>query len=42
MNLTRAQLDAIVRTAVSRNLASGVTGALVHTGSDFAQILEGR
>src|SRR5688500_18066002 len=34
-------LDAIVKVAVSRNLASGVTGALVHTGSSFAQILEG-
>jgi hypothetical protein len=35
------ELDAIVKVAVGRNLANGVTGALVHTGSSFAQILEG-
>lgn len=35
------QLREILDVAVRRNLASGVTGALVHTGSDFAQILEG-
>lgn len=31
----------ILDVAVRRNLANGVTGALVHTGSDFAQVLEG-
>jgi hypothetical protein len=36
-----AQLQEILDKAVHRNLANGITGALVHTGGDFAQILEG-
>jgi hypothetical protein len=34
-------LQQIVSTAVERNLRSGVTGALVYTGREFAQVLEG-
>ncbi|HEX8444144.1 MAG TPA: BLUF domain-containing protein [Allosphingosinicella sp.] len=35
------ELRAILSVAVQRNLRSGITGALVHSGCDFAQILEG-
>lgn len=35
------QLSDILATAISRNLRSGITGALVSTGKDFAQVLEG-
>lgn len=35
------QLADILSAAISRNLASGITGALVSTGRDFAQVLEG-
>lgn len=38
---TSAQLQAILDLAVGRNQSQGITGALVFTGSDFAQILEG-
>jgi hypothetical protein len=31
----------IMSVAVRRNLANGITGALVFTGRDFAQVLEG-
>lgn len=37
----RDRLREILDVAVRRNMASGITGALVHTGSDFAQVLEG-
>ncbi len=37
----QAELREILDIAVRRNLASGITGALVHTGSEFAQVLEG-
>jgi hypothetical protein len=37
----KAALADIVEVAVHRNLGAGVTGALVHTGPSFAQILEG-
>ena len=36
-----AQLQAILDTAVRRNQSHDITGALVFTGTDFAQILEG-
>ena len=35
------QLADIIAVAVPRNLSAGVTGALVHTGTHFAQVLEG-
>jgi hypothetical protein len=35
------QLRAILDAAAQRNQAAGITGALVYTGNDFAQILEG-
>jgi hypothetical protein len=35
------QLSEILSAAISRNLGSGITGALVATGKDFAQVLEG-
>lgn len=35
------QLRQILDVAARRNLANGITGALVHTGTDFAQVLEG-
>lgn len=38
---TERQLAEIVAVAVGRNLANGVTGALIHTGRNFAQLLEG-
>lgn len=36
-----SELHEILDVAAKRNIASGITGALVHTGSDFAQVLEG-
>jgi hypothetical protein len=36
-----AHLREILDVAARRNLSQGITGALVHTGSDFAQVLEG-
>jgi hypothetical protein len=36
-----SKLRQILDVAVERNLSNGITGALVHTGTDFAQILEG-
>jgi len=33
--------DDIVRVAIERNARLDVTGALVHTGANFAQVLEG-
>lgn len=35
------ELTDIVRFAVGKNLTSGITGALAHTGTHFAQFLEG-
>jgi hypothetical protein len=35
------ELQAILAVAVQRNLRSGITGALVKTDRDFAQVLEG-
>lgn len=35
------QMSEMLRAAISRNLDSGITGALVATGTDFAQVLEG-
>ena len=35
------ELAAIIAVAAPRNLAARVTGALVHTGPNFAQVLEG-
>ena len=35
------EVKRIVATAVSRNPASGLTGALLFTGTHFAQVLEG-
>jgi hypothetical protein len=37
----QSQLHEILDLAARRNIARGITGALVHTGSDFAQVLEG-
>lgn len=34
-------IDAIVEVATARNAAEGVTGALLYTGTRFAQLLEG-
>jgi hypothetical protein len=35
------ELEDLLARAMVRNLKNGITGALVHTGSDFAQVLEG-
>jgi hypothetical protein len=35
------QVAEILAAAISRNLEAGITGALVFTGRDFAQVLEG-
>lgn len=35
------ELDGILTAANARNLREGITGALVFTGRDFAQVLEG-
>lgn len=37
----QVHLREIIEVAARRNLANGITGALVHTGRDFAQVLEG-
>jgi hypothetical protein len=35
------ELQAILAVSADRNMRSGITGALVHTGREFAQVLEG-
>lgn len=35
------EIASILRTSVARNASSGVTGALIYTGSHFTQALEG-
>jgi hypothetical protein len=36
-----AEIESIIEVATARNQAAGVTGALLYTGTRFAQLLEG-
>jgi len=40
-NMTRTEVDEIVRTSASANVARGVTGMLAFNGRNFCQVLEG-
>ena len=41
-DLSPTEVSRIIQVSRSRNAAHGITGVLVYTGTDFAQLIEGR